>query len=235
VIAQEEARKRARGFRYKKPVCRDLCMESIRCALSDMEEEAGEIDGMLWDDDTLEELLGDEDEAFEFKMAFRDLQSDLQSMAEALQELDRLMYTDDAEELFDLFFPAVGGDGATLYGYDEYESDYFPLDSWEAEAATREAAKKLKRLTKEQLLDTAGVCLRIARQFLALQYRHDCLSAAFDILRGQQEGLLQLVRKVEEAWAAADRATDGFRNDWGSELWELDRVLSNVPERLWVE
>lgn len=235
--AREVARKRARGLRFKKPVCRDMNWESIRCALSDMVDEAAEIDGMLWDDDQLEELIGDEEEAFEFKIAFRDLMSDIESMQEAVRDAGSLMYMDseDAESVFDLFFPAAGGDGAGMYGFDEYEGDYYPLDSWETVAAAEEAGKKLKRLTKDQILQTAGVCLRIARQFIALQYRHDCLSAAFDILRGKQAGLLQLVKRIEETYSLAEKASDGFRFKYGSEIRALDAALNQLPDRLWLE
>ena len=92
---REKARQRARALMFKKPVCSDMSFENINTRLMEMQDEAADIDGMLWDDDTLEELLGDEEQAFEFKNAFRDLMSDLDSMREALNSLGDLMYMDD--------------------------------------------------------------------------------------------------------------------------------------------
>ena len=114
-------------------------------------------------------------------------------------------------------------------------SDYIPLDSWETQRAEEEAGKKLRRLTKDQILETAGVCLRIARQYLALQYRHDCLSAAFDIIKGRHEGLLQLVKYIDETYELAEKETDGFKYMFGDAVHALDRALSGLPERLWTE
>ena len=236
-IIQEQARKKARAMRYKKPVCR-VTFENIQCLLSEIQENAAMYSGELWDDDTLEELLGSEEEAFEFKMSFADLENDCEQMQEAISSLGNLMYMDDDQAVatFDLFFPAAGGDGyGELYGYDAYDDDYYALDSvWERDEAQKAALDKLKRLTKDQLIDTAGACLRIARQYMALEYRYDCLSGALEILRGKQDGLLQTVKGIEEAY---DKAEYAIKNGFVFEqsIRDLDQRLRNIPDRIWVE
>ncbi len=234
-IVREEARKKARNLRYKKPICRTT-FESICDELSEIEDRIGDYTGSLWDDDTLEELLGSEEDAFEFKMAFNDLQFECQRMREDIDALGDLLYMDDDQAVatFDLFFPAAG-DSGDMFGYDEYEGDYYRLDGdWERDAAHREAVAKIKRLTKDQLLEVAGACLRIERQHIALAYRYDCLSAAMDILRGKQEGLLQLAKEIEEAYKEAEYAiAKGFKFD--QSVHRLDRALADVPDRMWIE
>jgi len=49
---REKARQVARNMRYKRPICNGLTMEDLRTNLSDISNECGEIDGLLWDDDT---------------------------------------------------------------------------------------------------------------------------------------------------------------------------------------
>jgi hypothetical protein len=236
-IIREQARKKARAMRYKKPVCR-ITFENIQCLLSEIQENTAMYVGELWDDDTLEELLGSEEDAFEFKMSFADLETECEQMQEAISSLGDLMYMDEDQAVatFDLFFPAAGGDGyGELYGYDEFEGDYYALDSdWERDESKHEAMKKLKRLTKDELIDTAGTCLRIARQYMALEYRYDCLSGALEILRGHQDGLLQTVKGIEEAYEKAEYAIrNGFEFD--QSIYDLDQRLKNIPDRIWVE
>lgn len=234
-LLREMARKKARALRYKKPICKTT-FEGILDELSEIEEQIGEYTGLLWDDDMLEELLGSEEDAFEFKMAFSDLQSECERMRDDVNALGELMYMDDDQAVatFDLFFPAAG-DSGDMYGFDAYEGDYYRLDSdWERDEAHREALAKLKRLTKDQLMDVAGACLRIERQHLALAYRYDCLSAALDILQEKQNGLLQLVKEIEEAYKDAEYALEnGFTFD--RSVSRLDDALRNVPDRMWIE
>lgn len=236
-MKREAARQKARQMRYKKPVCK-ITFENIQNLLWEIQGNAAEYSTELYDDDTLEELLGSDEDAFEFRMAFNDLENDCERMSEAIESLGDLMYMDDEQAVatFDIFFPAAGGDGyGELYGYDEYEDDYYALDSgWEQNAAQRTAMDRLKRLTKEQLVETAGKCLRIARQYMALEYRYDCLSGAFDILKGKQDGLLKMAKSIESAYEdAAYALANGFCFD--ESVRNLDRALEHVPDRMWIE
>ena len=97
-------------------------------------------------DSLINALSGDEDEAYEFKMAFADLCAECERMFEDLQE-------EWVPHYFDIFFVAAGAGDAYggLLGFDEYEQDYFGIgcsDSW----AEDEAKKKLKQMKKQKLL-----------------------------------------------------------------------------------
>lgn len=234
----DTAREKAKALRWKRPIMRDLNWFHITETLDEIAEAASDIQWM--DENEIAEALGDEEEAYEFRTAFSDLAGDCERFRDELsqvREYDFISTDADGEDeatLFDLFFPAVGSGGEML-GYDSYEEDYFPIESFTAEYAQQEARKRLKRLTKDQLLDAAGLCMRIAAQFVAIQYRYDCLSASLAILRGEQDGLLKVIKGIEEAYAAAEAASFGFKFTYGDECQRLDRMIQNVPERMWVE
>lgn len=223
--AQEAARQKAKALRYKRPIAKDLNLDKIREELWEMQEAVGDVQWM--DDDTLTELLGDEDQAYEFKMAFSDLCAELERMQSDMEEAW-------IPECFDTFFPAIRA-GGDLFGYDSFEGDYFGLDPLYYDHATEEAQKKLTALTKKDLIEAAGACMRIALQYVALRYRYDCLSASLDILRGEQDGLLQLVRTIEDGYKKAEAETFGFKYETSEAYWQYCKMLDAVPDRMWIE
>lgn len=232
VDAEETKRIKAKNLRYKKPVAKGLTLDDIREALWGIREACDDVQYYIVeeDDETLVNALdGDEDDAFEFKMMFADLTAECEQMDRDLQEAY-------IPEYFDLFFVAVNKGGEML-GFDTYEQDYFGLGSFECELANEEAAKKMKRLTKDQLIETAQVCFKVYQSYIGLQYRYDCIKAALDILRDENTGYLQMVRQIEEAYEKADEETDGFRWEFrgGPALRELDSLIDNMPQEAWVQ
>ena len=232
----ELGREKARRLRYKRPAAKGLTLYEMRERLSDIQAEAADLGDLLWDDDMLEEVLGSEEDAFEFRLAFADLRSDCEQMEEALDALGDLFYIsdDEAGEIFERFFPAVRDD-RDLYGFDAAEGDFYPLTYWETDAAEKAARERIKKLTKDQLLDAAGAACRILRQYLALDYRHECLSAALEVLHGKQDELIRITQEIERLYEAAETASDGFKWDFSREIRELDQALSQLPERVWIE
>lgn len=231
VDAEETKRNRAMQLRYKKPIVRDLNLDSIKEELWNIQEEC---ENVRWYCDTEEETLinaldGDEDEAHEFKMMFADLCAECDRMGGDLDE-------EWIPECFDIFFVAVGAGESFggLLGYDSYEQDYYGLsctDAW----AEDESRKMLKQMTKDKLIEAARQCFRIYQSYIALRYRYDCLKAAMDILRDQNTGYLQMVKQIEDVYEKADKASFGFRYQWGKEVKELDRMLENMPQEAWIQ
>lgn len=239
--AREIIKKKAQALRWQKPMAKGLNWWEISESLSDIMSACEDIRWMTEDDEQLIDLLdGDEEEAFEFKMAFSSLAADCDRMCEDMEQirLYDFMSTDadddDQATLFDLFFPAVRTSGPYL-GYDEYEEDYLPIDGWQNEYASDVARKRLKRMTKEQLLDNAGMCLNVARSYLSIQYRYSTLKSAIDILKGINDGLLQTVKEIEEAWSRYDEDSHGGRFSFTQSEYKLDKMLESVPDRLWIE
>lgn len=231
---------KAKAMRYKKPMSKALNWYSITDEVYQISGDCDDIRWMTKDEEQLVDLLdGDEEQAFEFKMAFSDLSNQCQEFIEELQEIQRydFMSTDsdgeDEATWFDLFFPAIGSND--MMGYDVLEQDYFRLDGYEEEWAEKEARKKLKRLTKDQLFDLAGMALGIARNYMSLSYRYDCLKNSIDILKGKNESYLQIVKAIEEGWKAWEFESDkGKWKDTSAER-AFDQMLQNIPERLWIE
>lgn len=239
--AEEKRREKARALRYRKPAVRDLNLASIQEQLSDIEEECAEVHWYCDSEDGWDTLLnaldGDDDDAWEFKLAFADLEGECERMRDDLERVtdwDALL-TDH----FDLFFAGIGAGsvGGGLWGYDDWEGDYYGLEpGWQEKKAEETGREKLKRLTKDQLIDLAGQAFRIAVNFLSLRHRYDNLKAAMDILREQNTALLQQVKAIEELYDQAEAGGFSKYDFTRSEAEkQLDRLLGTLPERAWIE
>lgn len=229
--ADETKRMKARELRYRKPIVKDLNIDIIQEELLDIICACDDVRYYFDDDgDTLLNALdGDEDEEFEFKMMFADLCAECEQMQEDLAE-------EYAAKYFDLFFVAIGaGDyGGGLLGFDSYEQDYYGLQCTD-DFAVQESSKKLKRLTKDQLIHAAHACFKIYRAYMGLRHRYDCLKAAMDILRDENTGYLQVVKQIDEAYEKADKESFGFRYQFCDEVKELDRILECMPQEAWIQ
>lgn len=222
---------RAKALRYKKPIAANLNLWQIQQDIEEMQETCYDI--QWWIDSTGEETLlanmdGDEDEAYEFKMAFSDLEAELTQMQYDLQD-------QWIPECFDDLVPAMRYRGDGYLGYDSYEGDYFGIEPGRYDWAEEESEKRVCRLTKKELLEACGQTLRVITQFVALKYRYDCLKTAFDVIKGENVKLMQLFRAIEEQYEKANTATHGFRFCYGKEDDALDRMLWEVPQEYWIQ
>lgn len=235
----ELRREKARNLRFKKPMCNSINWYTIHEDLQEIQDTCNDIRWMNEEEELLIDLLG-EDEAFEYRMAFTDLDAEAYNFYEELCEVRQydFMSTDSDDEeqasLFDLFFPACRIKDS-MSGYDPYESDYIRLNTYEYEFAQNEARKKLKQLTKDQLFDLSGLALTIARNYMSLMYRYDCLKSSIDILKGQNEGMLQMVKHIEELYTDWNRDSDSGKWLHTKAEDELDKALAELPERVWIE
>lgn len=219
---------KAKNLRYKKPIARNLNLYQIKEDLWEMQDKCSDIHWYDNDEESLVNALdGDEDDAYEFKMAFCDLEADLDRFREDLEDT----YVSD---YFDILFPAVGADFDGYLGFDAYEGDYFGLEPYEYECAEEEAAKKIMSLTKKELLEVVGICLKVAHQYMAVRYRYDCLDAAIETLRGQNMEKMKAVKGVEELYDRAEEASNHFMFRYVKEVAELDKQLGNIPQEYWV-
>lgn len=229
--AEETKRIKARNLRYKKPIAKDLNLDSIKEALDDISCECYEVQYYVdGDEETLINALdGDEDDAYEFKMMFSDLVAECEQMQDDLRN-------EYIPGYFDLFFAAINKGGEML-GYDTYEHDYYGLISYESRFANEEAVKKMKTLTKDQLIAAAQICFGVYRAYIGLQHRYDCIKAALDILRDENTGYLQMIRQIEELYKKAEEETEGFKWDLSSfqTLRDFDRLLENMPQEAWIQ
>ena len=227
--AEEQRIEKARKMRYKRPIMKEMNLFTIRENLEKISEDAYDL---RWTEDNealVSALDGDEDEASQFRMEFSDIEAEAERMQEDLEE-------HWIPEEFDTFFPAANMQGE-MWGFDTYQGDYYGLEPWEDDFARKEAEKKISYMTKAQIIETAGYCLRIAMQYTALMYRYDCLRSAIDILKGQNEGLLNTVRAIEAQYEVAESVSEGFKYRYAhsEEIDRFDSLVSVLPDRVWNE
>lgn len=232
IDAEETRRQKARNLRYKKPIAKELNLNKITDDLLEIQEECENVrwytDSEDGSDSLINALAGDEEEAYEFKMAFGDLCAECDQMMNDLQE-------EWVPECFDLFFVAVGAGESYggLLGYDAYEQDYFGIscpDSW----AEDEAKKKLKSMTKDEFIAAARQCFKIYQAYIGLRNRYDSLKAAIDILRDQNTGILQAVREIEELYDAASKKQERYA-EYSKEWRTFERYTDTLPQEAWIQ
>lgn len=229
---EETKRWKAKQLRYKKPIVKDLNLDKITEDLYDIMNECEDIrwytDSEDGKDSLINALDGEEDEAYEFKMAFADLCADCDRMYCDLQE-------EWVPECFDIFFVTAGaGDSfGGLLGFDTYEGDYFGIDSMDA-FAEDEAKKKMKAMTKDELIAAVRQCFKVYQSYIGLRSRYDSLKAAIDILRDKNTGVLQAVKEIEKLYEAASK--EQGRTAKYSVAWkEFERYTDALPQEAWIQ
>lgn len=229
--AEETKRWKAKQLRYKKPIVRDLNLDKIQEGLWNIMEECENIRWYTDSDDGNDSLInaldGDEDEAYEFKMAFADLCAECERMQEDLQE-------EWIPECFDIFFVTAGaGDSfGGLLGFDAYEGDYFGIDSMDA-FAEDEAKKKMKAMTKDELIAAVRQCFKVYQSYIGLRNRYDSLKAAIDILRDKNTGVLQVIKEIEKLYESASNE-QGRTAEYSVAWKEFERYTNALPQEAWI-
>lgn len=228
----KEKREKARQLRYKKPIVKNLNLEYITNDLWDIQDACEEVrwytDSEDGEDTLINALNGDEDEAYEFKMAFADLCAECERMSNDLDE-------EWVPECFDIFFVAAGGGEMSggLLGWDSFEQDYFGIDCGES-FAEDEAKKKLKQMTKDELIAAVRQCFKVYQAYIGLRNRYDSLKAAIDILRDQNTGYLQIIKEIEKLYEAASEHQGpyaGYSKGWK----EFERYTNALPQEAWIQ
>lgn len=224
---------RTRDMRYKRPALASMGYDTVRDELWKIRDACTDIHWFTdQDDDTLLNALdGEEDEVWEFRMAF----SDLEAKADRLEQIIGDYYGWDGSHLRDIYDDctvALIGERYKILGYDFEEEDYFSLASYDESLAQTEAGKRLMRRTKADMLSTIGQCMGILIAFLDLRQQYDYLKATFDILRDENTSLLQTIKEIDAAYDAImvvawHRPQEAVRR--------FDALLENLPDRAWVE
>lgn len=222
---------RARNLRYKRAALASMGFESIQKELYDIGEACNTIH--WWtdqDDETLLNALdGDDEDVWEFKMTFADVEAKADRLFETIYDLVR--YNENFGQIYDDCTVALIGNRYRTIGYDFVEEDYFALTSFEGDLAQTESGKRLMRKTKAEIISTVGQCLGILISFLDLRQQYDYLKATFDILRDENTSLLQQLKAIDEAYENMQKA------DWherpAAER-RFDQLLAALPDRIWI-
>lgn len=225
-LAESLRREKARNLRYKKAIHADLNLASIGSKLMEMYESASDV--LYWcendgESTQLDELIGDEEETYELRMAFSTLEGDCQQM---LDDLDN----EWVPEFFDDFFGGISPRGSMMLGFDSYEGDYFGLDDrYERDLAQKECVKRLMAHTKAEIIEAYAICFRVAINYMALSSRYDGLKSYIDILNGTNTGFLAAVKRIEDLY---EKITADFPR-W-EDREEFDRLCNSMPPEVWL-
>lgn len=206
--------------------------EFLRAELDDIRDAC---DTIHWwtdrDDETLLNALdGDDEDVWEFKLAFSHLEAKADELFETIYELCR--YEDDFGQVYDDCTVALIGNRYQTIGYDSFEEDYYALTGYEPGLAQTESGKRLMRRTKAEIISIIGQCFGILIAFLDLRQQYDYLKATFDILRDENTSMLQQVREIDAAYKALVTADWAGRSEAEK---KFDRLLAALPDRAWVE
>ena len=201
--------------------------DAIRDELYEISEACSDIQYFIdGDDETLLNALdGDEDDEYEFKMAFSDLSAKTEQLLGAISEWDiRDEYDDCTVALIGNRYKAVG--------YDAFEEDYYSLTSFECGLAKTERGKRLMRHPKAEMVSIIGQNLGILVAFLDLRQTYDYLKATFDILRDENTSMLKTIKEIDAAYTAA---VDADFSAWSDDTKRFNRLLDSLPARAWLE
>lgn len=145
-MTKEDLRQqKAKALRYKKPMMRDMNFDFIRQSIEEMRDAVSDVKWFVDDHESLTNALcGDEDEAYEFQMAFADMDAELQFFE---SDLDECWVPECFDELFPATYPKGFGE---MLGYDSFEGDYMGLDPYEYQNGQEEAEKRICRMTKKR-------------------------------------------------------------------------------------
>ena len=133
-------------------------------------------------------------------------------------------------ECFDIFFVVAGA--GDLFGWDSYEQDYSGIDCAESWAED-EAKKKLKQMTKDELIASVRQCFKVYQAYISLKNRYDSLKAAIDILRDQNTGYLQVIKEIEKLYELASK-DEWTMNEYSKESREWKRYTDALPQEAWI-
>ena len=219
----ELRREKSIAMRYKRPALAELGYEFLIDGLREITDECDNIRYYIDSDDGSDGGLmastdGDDAVAEEFKMAFTEISDNAETLWEAIERYE----TDIDSETYDDCTCALIGNRFNMVGYDDIETDYYALSRYESELAFSEAGERLMRKTKKDMISTIGQCVGIAMAYQDLRLQFDYLKAAMDVQLGINLDLLKTAEEIDAAYKA---------EDWKA----LERLVSKLPERAWVE
>ncbi len=229
---KETKAEHSRRLRYKRPALASLGYDTIIQELEEIREACLDIQYYIdSDEDTLLAALdGDEEEEFEFKIAFSGLSGNCEDLYEKLLDV-RTGYSRSGWQEFDDCIVSLIGNRYNMVGFDGYEEDYYALTGYESDLAFTEAGKRMMRHAKAEMLSIIGQALGCVIAFLDVRQRYDYLKATMDILRDENTSLLAQIKAIEKAYYAAEAVN--FR-PWEPAVEDFDRLLDALPDIAWV-
>lgn len=154
----------------------------------------------------------------EYKEHFDELSSGAYSMLEALDDYN-------LKENWDDMVVALLGSTHRVLGYDAIETDYFHILAFEEEWAQQEAIKRIKRLSKSDMILCFRKVMTTLVLFFDLKSAHDCLTSIVEELDERNVIFRQKGMEIDRLYQDLTPKDDT----------EFEAAVSNLPQRMWVE
>lgn len=229
---------KTRNLRCKRPALADLGFEIITSRLEEMQSQCYDIHWAFDDDETLLNALdGNEEEAWEFKMMFIDLEGQIDRLLEAMDS--NFIYDGSPETDFNDMSVALIGNRYNLIGYDYDEEDYFNLTGYDSDLAFSKAGERVMRMTKKEMLAQIGQTLGLILSFQNISMMYEALKSTIDIFQDNNVSILQVIKDIESAYTAmfegnAYESLGCLYLDREAEK-RFDKILEELPEKFFIE
>lgn len=99
--------------------------------------------------------------------------------------------------------------------------------------AEDEAKRRLKQMTKDELIAAARQCFKVYQAYIGLRNRYDSMKAAIDILRDQNTGYLQVVREIEKLYESVSKDMYSM-SEHSKESQDWKRYTDALPQEAWI-
>ena len=155
----------------------------------------------------------------EYKELFNELSYNAYSLYEAMSEVFVV------EENWNDMVVGLLGNTHTVLGYDTLECDYYGMLSCEEDWGIEEAVKRIKRLSKDELIKCFKKVMTILVLFFDVKMAHDCLTVIVEELDERDAILKEKHNEINRL----------YEDLTGKNAEEFDRVIESIPERMWIE
>lgn len=228
---------KSRNLRWRKPMLEDLGYSSIRQGLDEILEACYDIEWLFDNDneDFIYEALEDAYEDYdEFREAFQVIHANVGELQNCFKDVcsEAKSFDIDFEQIFNDCTVALIGNMFKCDGFDGYEQDYYSLSRYDAELAVTEAGKRVMKMTKSEMLSRIGQCMGIALSYYDLRQRYDYLKNTFDMLRGENTSVIQVIRQIEEAYEKTDKVEF---SEYDEETKDFERLVKQLPDKVWLQ
>ena len=220
--------RQARETVKRRPFSKELNLWQIMEKIQDIAEASYDIQ---WADDQLDDILGEE-LADTYRLQFADLSQacdDFNSDYMEYQTMWTLEDEDQGASYFDAMVAASGGTDDLVYLDENGDGDYTPLLGYAADFARRmEAVSRIRRLTKDKLIELMGDVLGILTNYWDITLRHANLIGVYEVIKEEACEELDAVKGVEKAWEKWNESREL------SEEYALAHAVSQLPAKVWI-
>ena len=231
-VKKDQARQRARALRYQRPALATLGWETITSEIQAILDACEEIRWIEDSSDVTQEVMyGDEDEGCGYQLDFSQLAGDAERLQSAMYDAFG-EESEDGNTTFDDCTVALLGNRFECIGFDSLENDYFGLTRYEADAAQKESAKRVMRMTKAEMISTIGQNLGLLLAFYDLRQRYDYAKAALATATEHNMETLRAVKAIEDAYE--EWANEEFNSRYGKAWDRLEKAANDLPDVFWI-